>query len=205
MSQLNPEGVTINDLAKVRSSKFGKWTYVDERARVTESFMDDYSYILRDSEMIYTQVGKFCSIAPLARINATNHPMWRPSINNFTYRSQQYDLGDNDQDFFNWRRSQPVEIGHDVWVGQGVIILPGIKIGTGSILAASAVVTQDVPPYTIVGGIPAKIIGRRFPKEIEEALLRIEWWNWDHDTIKERMSDFRGEDINEFCKKYDTK
>jgi len=205
MSQLNPEGVTINDLAKVRSSKFGKWTYVDERARVTESFMDDYSYILRDSEMIYTQVGKFCSIAPLARINATNHPMWRPSINNFTYRSQQYDLVDNDQDFFNWRRSQPVEIGHDVWVGQGVIILPGIKIGTGSILAASAVVTQDVPPYTIVGGIPAKIIGRRFPKEIEEALLRIEWWNWDHDTIKERMSDFRGEDINELCKKYDTK
>lgn len=205
MSQLNPEGVTINDLAKVRSSKFGKWTYVDERARVTESFMDDYSYILRDSEMIYTQVGKFCSIAPLARINATNHPMWRPSINNFTYRSQQYDLGDNDQDFFNWRRSQPVEIGHDVWVGQGVIILPGIKIGTGSILAASAVVTQDVPPYTIVGGIPAKIIGRRFPKEIEEALLRIEWWNWNHDTIKERMNDFRGEDINEFCKKYDTK
>lgn len=205
MSKLNPNGVTIHELAKVRSSKFGRWTYVDERARVTESFMNDYSYILRDSEMIYTNVGKFCSIAPLARINATNHPMWRASINNFTYRSAQYELGANDQHFFDWRRKQPVEIGHDVWVGQGVIILPNVKIGTGAVLAASAVVTQDVPPYTIVGGIPAKVIGRRFPQEIEDALFRIEWWNWDHATIKERMGDFREEDISVFCKKFDPK
>src|SRR5690606_36123071 len=146
MSQLNPEGVTINDLAKVRSSKFGKWTYVDERARVTESFMDDYSYILRDSEIIYTRVGKFCSIAPLSRINATNHPMWRPSINNYTYRSAQYDLGDNDQEFFNWIRGQPVVIGHDVWIGMGGIILTNVKISTGAVVAASAVVTKDVHP-----------------------------------------------------------
>src|SRR5690606_2425058 len=110
---------------------------------------------------------------------------WRPSINNFTYRSAQYDLGDNDQEFFNWRRGQPVVIGHDVWIGQGAIILPNVKIGTGAVVAASAVVTKDVPPYTIVGGVVAKELGRRFPKDVEDALLRIEWWNWDHQTIKE--------------------
>lgn len=204
MTNLNPDGVRIHEQAKVRSSEFGRWTYVDERARVTESFLDDYSYILRDSEMIYTKVGKFCAIAPMTRINATNHPMWRPSINNFTYRSDQYNLGPNDQEFFDWRRSQNVTIGHDVWIGQGVIILPNITIGTGAVLAASAVVTRDVPPYTIVGGIPAKVLGRRFPQHVEDALMRIEWWNWDDATIKERMADFRQKDIEEFCKKYDT-
>jgi len=203
VKKLNPDGPTIHPSAKIRFSHLGKWTEIDERVRITESEVGDYSYVLHDSEMIYTTVGKFCAIAPFTRINATNHPIWRPAVSNFTYRSAQYDLGENDQDFFDSRRAEKVTIGHDVWIGQAVLIMPGVTIGTGAVVGGGSVVTKDVPPYTIVAGVPAKPIRRRFSQEIEESLLRIAWWDWNHETLKERLNDFRVLSIEEFCKKYD--
>jgi acetyltransferase-like isoleucine patch superfamily enzyme len=78
----------------------------------------------------------------------------------------------------------PTIIGNDVWVGYRVTILSGVKIGDGAVLAAGAVVTKDVPPYSIVGGNPAKVIKPRFPPEIIEQLLQIQWWNWPVEHIK---------------------
>lgn len=203
MNKLDPFGPTIHSTAKVRSSDIGCWTEIDERVRITECKIGDYSYVLHDSEMTYTTVGKFCAIAPFTRINAGNHPIWRPGMSNFTYRSHQYDLGDNDQEFFDYRRSQKVTIGHDVWIGQNVLVMPGVTIGTGSVIGGGSVVTKDVPPYTIVAGVYAKPIKRRFSVEVEQALLRIAWWDWSHQTIKEAMPDFRNLPIEAFCKKYD--
>jgi len=77
-------------------------------------------------------------------------------------------------------------IGNDVWIGSGVIIMDGIRIGDGAIVASGAVVTKDVAPYTIIGGVPAKVIKSRFPPETVEALMRIKWWNWDEKVLCER-------------------
>ena len=78
-------------------------------------------------------------------------------------------------------------IGNDVWIGSNVIILPGVKVGDGAILSAGAVVSKNVEPYSIVGGVPAKHIKYRFPKAMREAFLRIKWWDWPVEKIKENI------------------
>jgi phosphonate metabolism protein (transferase hexapeptide repeat family) len=202
MSRISASGPAVHDTAKVRDSQLGRWTYIDDSARVTECTLGDYSYVLRHTEMISTSVGRFCAIAPFCRINATTHPHWRAAMANFTYRSSDYNLGPNDQAFFDLRRSERVTIGHDVWVAQGAIVLPGVRIGTGAVVAANAVVTRDVPDFTIVGGVPARILSVRFPEEVQQSLLRLAWWDWSHELIRERMPLFR-KDADEFCAAFD--
>lgn len=200
---LNKDGAKIHETAKINNAVFGKYTEIDARTRITDSIIGDYSYILHDSEAIYAEIGKFCAIAPFVRVNPGNHPYWRAAVSNITYRSKQYDLGENDQDFFNWRKQQKVIVGHDVWIGQDVLVMPGVEIGIGAIIGGGAVVTKNVDNYTIVGGIPAKPIRRRFDKKIEESLFRISWWNWSHDQIKDAMQFLRSKDICEFCRAFD--
>lgn len=193
----------IHSDAKVISSRLGAYTEVGARTVIQETVMGDYSYITNDGNVIYTRLGKFCSIAAMVRINPGNHPMQRATQHHFTYRSQQFGMGDDDPDVFNWRRSRPVAIGHDVWIGHGATILAGIQIGNGAVVGAGAVVTKDVAPYTIVAGVPAKPIRQRFPGAVQKALGRICWWNWTHEQLTQAMHDFRGPSIEAFIKKYD--
>ena len=197
------DGATISESAKVNRCKLGKFTFLDERVRFTESELGDYSYLMHDAEAIYTKIGKFCAIAPFVRINPSNHPYWRPAMANFTYRSIDYGLGENDQSLFDLRKSQTVDIGHDVWIGQAALVMPGVKIGTGAVIGGNAVVTKDVPPYTIFGGVPARLIRDRFSKNVVDSLFRISWWNWSDEKIKDRLEDLRMESIKDFCRKYD--
>lgn len=88
------------------------------------------------------------------------------------------------------RKIPPIFIGNDVWIGYNVLILPGVTIHDGAVCAAGAVVTHDVPPYTIVGGVPAKPIRRRFSDEMIEKLLKIRWWDWPEEKIKENLEYF---------------
>ncbi len=137
--------------------------------------MGDYSYVVNDSQITYTTIGKFCSIAAMTRINPGNHPMHRATQAHFTYRASAYFPGESDDaEFFEWRRSHRVHIGHDVWIGHGAIVLPGRSIGTGAVIAAGAIVTKDVPAYTIVGGNPARPIKRRFPEAIADRLVALD-------------------------------
>ncbi len=183
----------IHPEAVVRDSQLGRYTEIGARTQFAESQLGDYSYIVNDGDVIYTAIGKFCSIAAHVRINPGNHPMERASQAHFTYRSSAYwpGLEKDECEFFDWRRSQPVSIGHDVWIGHGAIVLPGISIGTGAVLAAGAVVTKDVPGYTIVAGVPAKPIRRRFTPDIEAAFIELAWWDWSHERLREALPDFR--------------
>ena len=194
----------IDPTALVRDSQLGAYTEVGARTKVAETIMGDYSYIVNDGDVIYSTIGKFCSIAAQVRINPGNHPMWRASQSHFTYRASAYFNGEADEsEFFEWHRKHHVYIGHDVWIGHGAVILAGRKIGTGAVVAAGAVVSKDVEPYTIVGGVPAKEIGRRFPKKIADQLEGLAWWNWDHETLRLRLNDFRNLRIEDFIRKYE--
>ncbi len=192
----------VHPTAKVRDSRLGAFVEIGERTSVIESEIGDYSYVVNDSDIIYSQIGKFVSIAANVRINPGNHPMERASQHHFQYRSQQFGLGDDDETFFDWRRGFPVAIGHDTWIGHGAIVMPGVKIGIGSVIGSGAVVTKDVPDYTIMVGVPAKPLRLRFPKDIQEMLISIAWWDWPHAVLKERLEDFRRLEIGAFCAKY---
>lgn len=193
----------IHSTAKVARSTLGRYTEVGERTYFAESILGDYSYVVNDSNIIYTTIGKFCSIAAMTRINPGNHPMHRVSQSHFTYRSSAYFEGEeDDNEFFEWRREHAVNIGHDVWIGHGAVILPGRTIGNGAVIAAGAVVTKDVEPYMIVAGTPAKRIKQRFPDKVIEALDRLAWWDWSHDRLHGALQDFRSLSAREFIEKY---
>lgn len=196
----------IDPTAIVRECRLGQFTEVGARTQMTESELGDYSYIVNDGDVIYTQIGKFCSIAAQVRINPGNHPMWRATQAHFTYRSSAYfEDAEDETEFFEWRRSHPVVIGHDVWIGHGAVILAGRSIGTGAVVAAGAIVTKDVPAYTIVAGNPARPVRRRFEETIATRMEALAWWDWPHDCLRKALPDFRRLTAEEFLDRYEAR
>jgi hypothetical protein len=202
MKVLGPEPL-VDPNAVVTGSRLGRYTEVGARTSFAESELGDYSYVVNDAEVIYSTIGKFCSIAAMTRLNPGNHPMWRASQSHFLYRASRYFEGETDEaEFFAWRRSYPVTIGHDVWIGHGAIVLPGRSIGTGAVVAAGAVVTKDVAPYTIVAGVPARPVRARFSPAIGERLQALAWWDWEHERLRRALPDFRTLSIEAFLDRY---
>lgn len=197
------EAASIDATAKVAASRLGRYTEVGPRTSLVETTMDDYSYIMGDGDVIYSTIGKFCSIASHVRINPGNHPTWRASQAHFSYRAAKYWPEEADEaEFFAWRRAHPVAIGHDVWMGHGAMVLPGRTVGTGAVIAAGAVVARDVPAYAIVGGVPARVLKARFPDAIAARLIALKWWDWDHDRLRRALPDFRALAVDAFLEKY---
>jgi len=193
---------SIHRTASVRATTFGRWCEVGARTKVAESSFGDYSYVVNDSDIIYSRIGKFCSIAAHTRINPGNHPLDRVMLSHVSYRSSAYGLGPDDPDFFEWRRGSPVALGHDVWIGHGAIVLPGVTVGSGAAIGAGAIVTRDVPAFAVVVGNPGRVLRYRFSEAVIAELLRIAWWDWPHERIGAAMQDFRNLGAEAFCRRY---
>jgi hypothetical protein len=184
----------------IHDSHFGAWTEIGANSMVVETTFGDYSYTAGDNQIIYSDIGKFSNIASHVRINPGNHPMERVTLHHMTYRRKLYGFGEDDRDFFEWRRAHKCSVGHDTWLGHNVIVMPGVSIGTGAVVGSGAVVTKNVPPYMIAVGVPARIIRPRFPEHVAEALLRIAWWDWDHATLGARLDEMNH--VESFIEKY---
>lgn len=181
---------TVHDGAVVTGCCLGAWTEIGELTSMENTSFGDYSYtgpwcILQNAE-----VGKFANIAAAVRIGPTAHPMDRATLHHFTYRRALYGFGADDDAFFEARRVRVSHIGHDTWLGHGAIVMPGGARGRRGRHRGRAVVTHDVPPYTVAAGVPARVIRERFPPHLAAELSRIAWWDWDHDTLHARLADF---------------
>jgi phosphonate metabolism protein (transferase hexapeptide repeat family) len=194
------EQPAIHPTCLVYDSYLGVFTEVGMGCRIVESSMGDYSYLADNVDMIYTRMGKFCSIASHVRINPGNHPMERVTQHHMTYRRQQYGFGEDDASFFDWRRADACNIGHDVWIGHGVTVMPGVSIGTGAVIGSGAVVTKDIEAYMIAVGVPARPLRPRFEAHIAQKLLQIAWWDWDRAVLQERFKDLY--DVERFVQMY---
>ncbi len=146
-----------------RGTNIGKFSYVGENSKV------DFG----------TTIGKYCSIANNVLIGATIHPQKWLSTSPFQYDTW---LDPSSKKKY-WQIYKSTIIGNDVWIGANSVIKSGVKVGDGSIIGAGAVVTKNVPPYSIVAGVPAKVIKYRFDDKTIEKLLEIKWWNLPHEEI----------------------
>ena len=192
---------TVDEDVILENTSLGTYTHIQAHSVFCDVTVGDYSYIAGYNQVYYANIGKFCSVASFARINTTNHPTYdRIAQHHFTYRSERFGFGEDDAEFFTQRKDKSVNVGNDVWIGHNAIIMPGVTIGNGAIIGAGAVVTKDVEPYSVVAGVPAKKIKMRFSDDLIIKIEQLEWWDWDHETIKERLSDFR--DMEAFVRKY---
>lgn len=142
-----------------------------------------YHYPIHREKLI---IGKFCSIACGSKFlfNCANHTLKSLSTYTFPLFYEEWELNKSNITTA-WDNKGNIVIGNDVWIGYEAVIMAGVNIGDGAIIAARAVVTKDVPPYTIVGGTPAKEIRKRFDTELIQQLLNFKWWDWSTDKIRQ--------------------
>lgn len=154
-----------------------------------------YHYPIHREKLI---IGKFCSIACGTKFlfNCANHSLKSLSTYTFPLFYEEWEL-EKSNITTAWDNKGDIVIGNDVWIGYEAVIMAGVHIGDGAIIAARAVVTKDVPPYTIVGGTPAKEIRKRFDAEVIQQLLLLKWWNWSTDNIRQCLPYIMEGKINE--------
>ena len=174
----------------------GDFTMYNDFVRVPRDFEKNnvlYHYPINRDRLI---MGKFCSIACGAKFlfTSANHTQKSLSTYPFPIFFDEWDL-DVEDITSAWDRKGDIIIGNDVWIGYEAVIMSGVTIGDGAIIGARSVVTKDIPPYTIVGGVPARQIRRRFSEETIAALLELKWWNWPREKIARKVEAIKNGDM----------
>lgn len=154
-----------------------------------------YHYPINKDRLI---IGKFCSIACSAKFlfNSGNHKMASLSTYTFPLFFEEWDL-EKENVAQAWDQKGDIIIGNDVWIGYEAVVLSGVTIGDGAVIGCRAVVTKDIPPYTIVGGVPAKPIRKRFDEETIKELQKIKWWDWPEEKIAGKIPAIQAGDLKE--------
>ena len=178
-------GAIIHDDVNIDDkSELGKHSVIFKKNNIVKSKIDDYTYIQENSRIYYSKIGKFCSIAPEVVIGLLNHPIKFVSTSPVFYDKKQplpffFNHFDESKKFY-----KETVIGPDCWIGQRSMIMSGLTVGVGAIIAAGSVVTRNVEPYSIVAGIPAKKIKMRFSKPIIIKLIDSNWWKFSDEKLQ---------------------
>ncbi len=203
MPRLSPDPLIHPD-CDLTATTLGCYTEIGRGTRISNATLGDYSYCDRSCDIANADIGRFANIAAHVRIGATDHPMDRAALHHFMYRSADYwDDAEPDVAFFSHRLSRRATIGHDTWIGHAAMVKPDVTVGHGAIVAAGAIVTRDVAPYTIVAGNPARLLRHRQPPDIATRLVALAWWDWDHERIRAALDDFRRLDAPAFLARYE--
>ena len=183
----DPQTVYLKNVVDDPAIQVGAFTIYNDFVRDPRDFQKNnvlYHYPINHDRLY---IGKFCSIACGARFlfNSANHTL--RSLSNYTFPIFYEAWGHGMSPAEAWDNKGDIVIGNDVWIGYDAVILAGVTVGDGAVIGARAMVTKDVPPYTIVGGVPARPIRKRFPDETVKTLLRLRWWDWPLEQIAEGM------------------
>ena len=194
--QGDTETVYLQNVVNDANIEVGDYTMYNDYVRDPRDFQKNnvlYHYPVNGDKL---KIGKFCSIACGAKFifTSANHKMASLSTYPFPIFFAEWGLdAKNIRDA--WDNKGDIVVGSDVWIGYEAVILSGVHIGDGAIIGARAVVTKDVAPYTIVGGVPAKPIRRRFDDETIEKLESLRWWDWDAEKIRACIPAIQSGDI----------
>lgn len=174
----------IDYLSKIKDCRFGTYNTIYKNVSLTKVELGDFTYVADDTTMYLTKIGKFCSIGPNVRCGGGSHPTQifvstHPAFYS-TKRQAQVTFVENDC----FGDHKATTIGNDVFIGANVFVVDGVNIGDGAIVGAGAVVTKDVPPYTVVGGVPARVLKQRFSQEDIDFLLSLKWWERGEDWLR---------------------
>jgi len=178
-----------------KNSSFGLYNTLQDNVSLVDVELGNFSCVSFQTAIAKTKIGKFCSIGPNCKIGLGKHP-----VKNFIsthpafFSSKRTQMTFADKSYF--QESDSIIIGNDVWLGANTIIIDSVTIADGVIVAAGSVVTKDIPPYAIIGGVPAKIIKYRFEKDEIDKLLKIKWWDMDIEYLKNNYKKFHN--IKEF-------
>lgn len=193
--------LVIHHMARFARSTFGNHNVLYDDAILTDVVLGDFSYVSYRSRLSKVKIGKFTCIGPEVFIGLGMHPS-----RNFISVHPYFYTNENTQSLtgkgaLSFNEFSEVSIGNDVWVGARAVILDGVTIGDGAIVAAGAVVAKDVPPYAVVGGVPAKLIRYRFSTKEIETLEKLAWWDKDPAWLKNNANSFA--DIPSFMKLFE--
>lgn len=176
----------IGTLTRLKNVHFGRFNTFYNNIEISNSIIDDFVYVADDTKISRATIGKFCSIGPNVRIGLGLHPTNLISTFPAFYSTRrQCQITFTDTNFYN--EIGAVKIGNDVWIGCNSLIMDNITIGDGAIIAAGSVVTRNVEPYSVVGGVPARLIKKRFSDHEIKTLMEFRWWDREIEWIKSNM------------------
>ena len=192
------ETVYLKNVIDNPNIQIGDYTIYNDFVHDLREFQKNnvlYHYPVNKDRLI---IGKFCSIACGAKFlfNSANHKMASLSTYTFPLFFEEWGL-EKENVAQAWDQKGDIIIGNDVWIGYEAVILSGVTIGDGAVIGCRAVVTKDVPPYTIVGGVPAKPIRKRFNEETIKELQKIKWWDWPEEKIAGKIPAIQAGDLKE--------